>query len=158
MSKLTISIFLSFFCLAGTVSTNPGSLTDPIKKATYELVKADSLIVDKLEILQITDYNPETKTYLAYSAINKACMELDENGKILNEVDLRGEGPGHFGQGMSAMGYVGGTKVIEGGASYIFYNQDWTYRDKFSPGSGYVPLGPIQGAFWVLRSTIKSPL
>lgn len=143
MHKVIISIILSLLCIEATGSSKLDTLKHPAQKATYQLVKTDSIIVNKLSIIQITDYNPKTKRYLAYDQVSKACMELDQNGKILKEVDLTGEGPGHFGRGMSAMGYIGDTKVIEGGASYIFYDEDWNYLNKYTPGSGYLPSGPL---------------
>jgi len=139
MHKLTLTTILLSLCLVGTAPHTHSSL----EKVSYELVKVDSVIVNKLEPLQITDYNPKTKRYLAYGTRTKLCMELDANGKIIKEIDLSGEGPGHFGQGMSALGYVGDSKVIEGGASYIFLDKDWGYVNKYSPGSGMSPIGPL---------------
>ncbi|MGB3152468.1 MAG: hypothetical protein WBB27_17570 [Maribacter sp.] len=113
-------------------------------QSNYELALVDSLIVPVLETLQITDYNAEKGKFLAYGTSTKTCMEIDWEGNVLKSIDLTGEGPGHFGQGMSALGYLGNNIVIEGAGAYFFYDADWQYMERLTPGSGYIPLKYIQ--------------
>ncbi|MFY0591664.1 hypothetical protein [Roseivirga sp.] len=133
MLKITLKIVLALVVISNSLHSfqaNP----------EYELVISDSIIINKLEILQVADYNPKTNNFLVYGTTSKKCLEIDFQGNILSEVDLSGEGPGHFGRGMSALGYIGDNKVIEGAASYIFFDKDWNYQNKFTPGSSMIPL------------------
>lgn len=123
-----------------------GQSTDVIATSIdgdYRLVKVDSILINKLEVVQITNYNPQTNQYLAYGVSTKLCMEIDANGKIIKELDLTGEGPGHFGRGMSGLVYLGNNKIIEGAAQYLIFDQDWNYLKQYVPGSGFIPVAAI---------------
>ena len=144
LKSLGIAIFstLAIVSCSSNTSTDSGNSN---LEGNYELVKVDSLMVPVLEPLQITDFNPKTNRFLAYGTQSKACMEIDVEGNVLNSVDLTGEGPGHFGPGMSGLGYLGDNIVVEGAGAYNFFDADWNYLEKFTPGSGYIPLSYISG-------------
>lgn len=114
----------------------------------YELVKTDSILVYDLETLQITDYNPETKRFLAYGIRGMACMEIDNEGNIIKKAELKGEGPGHFGRGMTELGYLGNDFIINGVNAYFIYDKDWNYKKRivYHSGGAYLPVGMISGA------------
>ncbi|WP_422355421.1 hypothetical protein [Roseivirga pacifica] len=109
----------------------------------YEVVLTDSIIVESLEQLQITDYSPKKDRFLVYGTISKKCMEIDRNGKIISEVDLNGEGPGHFGQGISELGYFGDDIILNGANIYLTYDGDWNYKKRivYTSGGGWYPIG-----------------
>lgn len=144
LKSLGIAIFSTFAIVSCSSNTSTESGNSNLE-GNYELVKVDSLMVPVLEPLQITDFNPKTNRFLAYGTQSKACMEIDAEGNVLNSVDLTGEGPGHFGPGMSGLGYLGDNIVVEGAGAYNFFDADWNYLEKFTPGSGYIPLSYISG-------------
>ncbi|KOF02924.1 hypothetical protein OB69_08760 [Roseivirga seohaensis subsp. aquiponti] len=143
--KSLAAVIFSIFALASCSSNSSTDSENSNLEGSYELVKVDSLMVPVLEPLQITDYNPKTNRFLAYGTQSKACMEIDAEGNVLSSVDLTGEGPGHFGPGMSGLGYLGTNIVVEGAGAYYFFDTDWNYLEKFTPGSSYIPLGYISG-------------
>ncbi|KYG81364.1 hypothetical protein EV198_1536 [Roseivirga ehrenbergii] len=142
--SLGIAIFSTFAIVSCSSNSSTESENSNLE-GNYELVKVDSLMVPVLEPLQITDFNPKTNRFLAYGTQSKACMEIDAEGNVLSSVDLTGEGPGHFGPGMSGLGYLGDNIVVEGAGAYYFFDADWNYLEKFTPGSGYIPLSYISG-------------
>lgn len=143
MFRTTLFTIASAISIGGLTYGQSNDIIATSKNGDYQLVKVDSLIVDKLEVLQITDYNPQTNQYLAYGISTKLCMEIDGNGKIVKELDLTGQGPGHFGRGMSGLVYLGNNKVIEGAAQYLIFDQDWNYLKQYIPGSGFIPVASI---------------
>ncbi|KYG83470.1 SdiA-regulated/phytase-like domain-containing protein [Roseivirga echinicomitans] len=138
-------VIFSLLAIASCSSNTSTESKNSNLEGNYELVKVDSLMVPVLEPLQITDFNPKTNRFLAYGTQSKACMEIDAEGNVLSSVDLTGEGPGHFGPGMSGLGYLGDNIVVEGAGAYYFLDADWNYLEKFTPGSGYIPLTYIDG-------------
>lgn len=154
MYKTSVLLFYSLLILS-LFSCNPGSSTETesSQNTKYDLVKVDSIRINTLENIQITDYNPKTKRFLAYATSTKSCMELDLEGNIINKVDLTGEGPGHFGLGLTELGYLGESKIIHGPAVYFTYKDDWTYDSRIIYGAnGYsLPLRYIDGAPIILR-------
>lgn len=120
----------------------------------YDLIKTDSIRINKLEAIQVTDYDALNKRLLAYATSTKECLELDMEGNILTTVDLTGEGPGHFGRGLTELGYFGDGKIIHGPAVYFTYASDWTYEDRIVYGAnGYsLPLRYIDGAPTVMQA------
>jgi len=126
-------LVLAFIYSCGEKDTNQNSSS----QETYELVIVDSLIVDELEELQVTDYNVKTKRFLAYGTNSKDCMEVDMEGNIINRVELSGEGPGRFGTDMNGLGYFGEDKFINGMGNYFVYDKDWNYKRK-SPSTNYL--------------------
>ena len=105
---------------------------------TYELVKIDSIRIDKLETVQITAYHAATNRFTAYGTSTQKCFELDRQGNVLSEVDLTGEGPGHFGRSITELGYMGGQKIIHGPMMYLLYDEDWSYQRRIVyEASGY---------------------
>lgn len=156
LSFVHMSKTLCYFALSGLaafilLSCGMGSDQNTLstKGTQYELVKVDSIRIDKLEAIQITDYDAENRRLLAYATSTKLCLEMDMEGNILNEADLTGEGPGHFGMGLTELGYFGDGKVIHGPAVYFTYNDDWSYLNRivYSSSGGYsIPLRYISGA------------
>jgi hypothetical protein len=144
---LFLLLIVSYSC---SPQDNPNSISEAV---AYELIKADSIRINKLEPIQITDYDTSNKRLLAYATATKKCLELDLAGNILNETDLTGEGPGHFGRGLTELGYFGEGKIIHGPAVYFTYDSDWTYEEKIVYGaSGYsIPLRYIDGAPVVIQ-------
>ena len=121
----------------------------------YEVVLTDSIIVESLEQLQITDYSPQKDRFLVYGTISKKCMEIDRNGKVISEVDLNGEGPGHFGRGITELSYFGEDIILNGPNVYLTYDGDWNYKERivYTSGGAYLPLGMIPGG---TESIVKS--
>lgn len=97
-------------------------------EATYELVKVDSLIIDEIEILQITDYNPSTKHFLAYGTNSQDCMEIDRDGNIVNRINLSGDGPGQYGYAMNGLSYFDQDIIINGFGKYAIYDAEWKFK------------------------------
>lgn len=109
-------------------------------ESTYELVKVDSLVIDEMEALQITDYNPQTKRFLAYGTSSKDCMEIDLDGNILNRINLSGDGPSQYGYAMNGLGYFDEGIIINGFGKYIIYDSDWTFRQRLPSDNTTSPL------------------
>ncbi|WP_268122885.1 hypothetical protein [Roseivirga pacifica] len=111
--------------------------------------------MESLEQLQITDYSPKKNRFLVYGTISKKCMEIDRNGKIISEVDLNGEGPGHFGQGITELSYFGEDIILNGPNVYLTYDGNWNYKERivYTSGGAWLPLGMIPGA---TESIVKS--
>lgn len=97
-------------------------------EATYELVKVDSLIIDEIEILQITDYNPRTKHFLAYGTNSRDCMEIDMYGNIVNRINLSGDGPSQYGYAMNGLSYFDQDIIINGFGKYAIYDAEWKFK------------------------------
>lgn len=118
------------------------------QKQKYEIVLVDSILIESLEQIQITDYSPTKDRFLAYGTSTKKCMEVDRDGNILSEVDLTGEGPGHFGQGITELGYFGNDIIINGPNVYFTYDENWNYKERivYTSGGAWLPLGMISGA------------
>lgn len=155
MTTKFISPFL-FFLLIMSFSCSLRENTNSTSEAVvYQLIKTDSIRINKLEPIQITDYDARNKHLLAYATATKKCLELNLDGSILNETDLTGEGPGHFGRGLTELGYFGEGKIIHGPAVYFTYDSGWTYEEKIAYGaSGYsIPLRYIDGAPVVVKDT-----
>jgi hypothetical protein len=145
--KLFIIVILSIFtrvsCTTNSSETNKTSIED-----RYELVKVDSMIVSVLEPLQITDYNASTEKFLALGIQTKNTVEIDFDGKITNQVDLTGEGPGHFGSGFTELGYLEDGMIIYGPNVYYTYDKDWNYTGRILNNALgiFSTLGFISGA------------
>ncbi|MCE7994869.1 MAG: hypothetical protein HEP71_23030 [Roseivirga sp.] len=152
---LGLPAFASLSC-----GSDSSSNSQSAKTTQYELVKVDSIRIDKLEAIQITDYDAEKRRLLAYATSTKMCLEIDMEGNILSEVDLTGEGPGHFGMGLTELGYFGDGKIIHGPAVYFTYDNDWMYQSRVVYGaSGYsLPLRYIDGAPIVMRAADENLL
>ncbi|NVK83301.1 MAG: hypothetical protein HWE21_03215 [Cytophagia bacterium] len=114
----------------------------------YEVVLIDSILVESLEQIQITDFSPTKDRFLAYGTMTKKCMEVDRDGNIISEVDLTGEGPGHFGEGITQLGYFGDDIIINGPNVYFTYDENWNYKGRivYTSGGAWLPLGMISGA------------
>lgn len=152
------TLFLAVIAIVYSCGDKASAQNDS-SETTYELVKVDSLIIDELEILQITDYNPNTKKFLALGIQTKNTMEIDFEGKVTNKVDLTGEGPGHFGNGLTELGYWQDGKIIYGPNVYFTYDKDWNYKGKILDNAGgiFLPLGFISGAP-IVFSKDQSPI
>lgn len=149
LQSLGIAIFSTFAIVSCSSNTSTSSERENSSlEGSYELFKVDSLIVPVLEPLQITDYNPKTKRFLAYGTQSKACMEIDAEGNVLASVDLTGEGPGHFGEGMTELGYLGDDIIINGPNAYFTFDKNWSYKERivYTSGGAFYPLGFISGA------------
>ena len=113
----------------------------------YELKLVDSIQIESLEQIQITDYSPTKNRFLAYATQSKICIEVDANGNVISKVDLNGEGPGHFGRGMTHLSYLGEDIIINGPNVYFVYDGDWNYKKRlvYTSGGAWLPLGMIPG-------------
>ncbi|GAB5528643.1 MAG: hypothetical protein Roseis3KO_04200 [Roseivirga sp.] len=162
MTQKTLLLPLILLLLSTLVacSSESKNRTQADKAAQYNLIKVDSIRIDKLEAIQITDLDAENRRLLAYATSTKKCLELDMNGNILTEVDLTGEGPGHFGVGLTELGYFGDGKIIHGPAVYFTYADDWTYQDRIVyNANGYsIPLRYIDGAPMVMKTESENLL
>ncbi len=114
----------------------------------YKIVLVDSIMIESLEQVQITDYSPSKNRFLAYGTKTKVCMEVDDRGNILSKVDLNGEGPGHFGPGITELGYLGDDIIINGPNVYFTYDGNWNYKQRivYESGGAWLPIGMISGA------------
>lgn len=143
-----LSLITTLFLLVVTLSCsdNSGSKTNS-NSIQYELVKVDSLIINSMEELQITDYSPKKNKFLAYGTSSKNCMEIDREGNILNRIDLSGEGPGHFGPAMTELGYFEDGFVIKAPGVYNVFDEKWNYLYNLPyKAAGYsIPLKYISG-------------
>ncbi len=148
---LLLTLIAVFFTACDSGNTGQAQSSGSVQ---YDLVKTDSIRIDKLEAIQVTDYDAENQRLLAYATSTKACLELDMEGNILTTADLTGEGPGHFGRGLTELGYFGDGKIIHGPAVYFTYTDDWTYEDRIVYGAnGYsIPLRYIDGAPAVMKA------
>lgn len=142
---LSISALLVTLLSLSCSETKSG---DNTKTFNYQLVKTDSIRVNSLEQIQITDYSSQKNTFLAYATRTKTCMEVDFKGNIISTVDLTGEGPGHFGQGITELGYLGDDIIINGPFMYLTYDGDWNFKERipYQSGGAFLPLGMITGA------------
>tara|TARA_A100000171_G_scaffold40771_1_gene41339 strand:+ start:13616 stop:14800 length:1185 start_codon:yes stop_codon:yes gene_type:complete len=131
-------------CSSNTSTENKNSNLE----GSYELVKVDSLMVPVLEPLQITDFNADTEKFLALGIQSKNTMEIDFEGNVTNKVDLTGEGPGHFGNGLTELGYWQDGMIIYGPNVYFTYDKEWNYTGRILDNAGgfSLPLGFISGA------------
>ncbi len=109
-------------------------------EAMYELVKVDSLVIDEIETLQITDYNPKTERFLAYGTNSRDCMEVDMEGNIMNRVHLSGNGPGRYGSAMNGLSYFDEGMIINGLGKYVIYDADWGFKSKLTSDNYYSPV------------------
>lgn len=143
--SLTVSILIFLILTSCNQSTEKQRAEESF---SYELVKTDSIRIEGLEQIQITDYSPTKNTFLAYGTRTKLCMEVDFKGNIISRVDLTGEGPGHFGQGITELGYIGEDIIINGPFIYLTYDADWNYKKRipYESGGAFLPLGMIPGA------------
>lgn len=64
---------------------------DPIRELKFEVY--DSIKVDALEILTITDYQKELDQYLMKELRGNKVMLVSGKGELIKEIDLMGEGP-----------------------------------------------------------------
>ncbi len=162
MTKKVLLPSLTLLLLITVFSCGSGSSkqAQSDSKTQYELIKVDSMRIAKLEAIQITDFDAENKRLLAYATSTKKCLELDMEGNILTEVDLTGEGPGHFGRGLTELGYFGNGKIIHGPAVYFTYADDWSYKDRIVyNANGYsIPLRYIDGAPMVMQTESENLL
>ncbi len=140
---------ISFTLLLSALSTTNSSFAQ-----RYELVKIDSIKIDSFEPIQITDYNYETKRFLAFGTGTKTLIEVDENGKKLSEANYLGEGPGHYSRGITELGYFGTQKIVNGPNVYFVYGDNWQYdfRMVYLTGGAFNPLSYIPGAPVVIES------
>jgi hypothetical protein len=138
---------LAFFVLATSCNQNTSS-ENRLESFQYELVIVDSLMIESLEELQITDYSPAKNRFLAFGVNTKTCLEIDREGNIISTVDLRGEGPGHFGRGLTELGYFGDQIIINGASQYFIYDGEWNYQDRilYEAAGYYLPVRYISGA------------
>lgn len=136
----------SIFCLFLLGCSNSKNNQEQETTEKYELIKADSIMVESLEGIQITDYNPKTQRFLAFGIQTKSCLEIDIKGKIISKVNLSGEGPGNFGPGMDGLGYIDDLFLIKGFGKYLLYDNDWQFIDNFGFGTQSIPLFYISGA------------
>lgn len=88
---LPILFVLGWACSSPTNSTSE----DPLEG--YELVKVDSFEISNFTQVVITDFDPQTKTYLGYSTISDELLLISERGEILIKENKKGEGPGLYG-------------------------------------------------------------
>ncbi len=130
-------------------------VTDESSISQYELVIADSIIVDYMEQISILDYDNERNIILGYNGRNGDYVEFDFNGKILNEVNLIGEGPNDHGKNTYQVNYIGGGQVgVAAIGRYFIYTQGWQVESKVdfdyegsyavAAGGGYVAFGNPQ--------------
>ncbi|MEB2777013.1 hypothetical protein SYJ56_16975 [Algoriphagus sp. D3-2-R+10] len=93
---LTLAFYLVLLTIAASCSTKNGD-TSSQKEEKYELIKIDSFQVDNFTRVSILDYNPDEKIYLGYAINEDDILEISENGTITNRVNMKGDGPGKYG-------------------------------------------------------------
>jgi hypothetical protein len=111
--------------------SNTDKNSDKFQITKYELVKADSIIVDYMENINILDFDRAREIILAYHSRSGDYIEFDLNGKILNRVNLIGEGPNDHGKNTYQVNYIGGGKVgVAAIGRYFIYDSDWELESK----------------------------
>ncbi|NVJ84747.1 MAG: hypothetical protein HWE15_00470 [Algoriphagus sp.] len=73
------------------------SIQESDNENPFRLAKIDSFEVQNLTRVFIRDYSPEEGIYLGYSMVEDEILEISEEGKILNRVKKKGEGPDFYG-------------------------------------------------------------
>lgn len=63
----------------------------------YELVKVDSFEIENLTRVNILDYDPSNRLFLAYSEVENDILEVSKMGEIIKRVNRMGEGPNNYG-------------------------------------------------------------
>lgn len=134
---------------------NTDKNTDKFPISKYELVKADSIMVDYMENINILDFDNERNIILGYNSRSGDFIEFDLNGKILNEVNLVGQGPNDYGRNSYQVNYLGGGRAgVAAIGRYFIYNEDWNVESKVDfdykaiisvmGGGGYIAFGNPQ--------------
>lgn len=76
-------------------------------QAQYKISKTSEFSINSLNSVEIVDYDPIKKHYLAYENRSKGfvVLLLDEKGRILVKKDLNGQGPRQFTTAMNFLGF-----------------------------------------------------
>ena len=131
MKKICFFFLPLLFIQLIACESNTELASDESAITKYELVKADSIIVDYMENINILDYDREREIILGYHSRSGDYIEFDLNGNILNEVNLIGEGPNDHGKNTYQVNYIGGGKVgVAAIGRYFIYDSDWELESK----------------------------
>jgi hypothetical protein len=114
--KIQQATFLFLLSIQLIWACSPSTRQESTEKAIrYELVKVDSFEVANFTQVVITDFDPQTKTYLGYSTISDELLLIGENGEIQSRASKKGEGPGLYGNwNPTGMSFApGGSALLE---------------------------------------------
>lgn len=92
-----LRLILPILFVLGWACSSPTNSTSEAPLEGYELVKVDSFEISNFTQVVITDFDPQTKTYLGYSTISDELLLISERGEILTKESKKGEGPGLYG-------------------------------------------------------------
>ncbi|KEO75427.1 hypothetical protein [Anditalea andensis] len=75
--------------------------------AQYRLEKTTEFQINSLSSINIVDYDPINKHYLAFKNQSKGHVVqlIDEKGRVLHNKNLEGQGPGEFNSSMNFLGF-----------------------------------------------------
>ena len=131
MKKLLLLILPLLFLLQIACDSATDEKPNESSISKYELIKTDSIIVDFMEAISLLDYYHERKRILGYNGRSGNYIEFDMTGKILNQVNLTGDGPNDHGKNTYQVNYLGDGKVgVAAIGRYFTYNQDWEVEGK----------------------------
>ncbi|WP_215224355.1 hypothetical protein [Echinicola shivajiensis] len=86
-----LSVLCFFACNKNTTSNSESELLN------YSVEILDSLVLDYLGQVYLQDISPDGSKFLAYDQPTKTFLVFGNNGEIISELTLNGEGPGKYG-------------------------------------------------------------
>lgn len=110
-----------------------------ISELQVEMVKVDSLVVDRDTRFRILDHEAVNGNYLAYDPITKSFLVIDRQGKIIQEVKRIGEGPNEYNSNPStaAFNQVGGGVFLQSPNELIWYDENWDIKKRWKYASNF---------------------
>jgi len=91
----SLLLFLGVFL----VSCSSGQKrTEKSGQGVWQMELLDSLVLDHLGEVYLQDISPDGSTFLGYDQSSKTFLVFSSNGELINSLDLKGEGPGRYGE------------------------------------------------------------
>ena len=112
----------------------------------FELVVSDSLLIDYLGKLRILDYDPLSKSYLAWGNENNEALILDDNGAITSTFIFPSDGPEAIPGWINPIGLRDGEiQFFSGHDAFYGYDLEVKRTWKYKPESTYFYINGLKG-------------
>lgn len=122
--------------------------------ASFDFYLKDSIIIDYLGDLFITDFSIKRKTYLSFDFAQNSIIEFSENGKIILHLKFDGDDPNGFGNTIGGLSYFNDSSiVVQGRKGLFFYGHNGRIINKIEGGKS--PIVLLNGQFKIVQTKIN---
>lgn len=102
-----------------------------------DLVKIDSIGIERETRFRILDHHSKNENLLAYDGITRSFILIDKEGKIIQEVNRRGDGPNEYNNNLitGAFNEFGKGIFLQSSNELLWYDESWNILNRWRFGS-----------------------